>query len=349
MLVNKQIKKNIRGYDKDELKDIFVEYGEKPFRAQQVYQWIWQKSVDSFADMTNLSKDFRQFLDDKFVFHRLETLTAQKSSDRTIKSAFRLFDEKVVEGVLIPSGDRMTACVSSQAGCSLDCQFCATARLKLLRNLTADEIYDQVATIWKQAEDNYQRPLSNIVYMGMGEPLLNYKNVMRSIEMVTSPEGLGMSPRRITVSTSGVSKMIQKLGEDQVKFNLALSLHVANNEKRSKMMSINDSSPLEVLADALKFFYAQTGTRVTYEYIIFKDFNDSIDDAKDLADFCKHIPCKVNIIEYNPIDDGIYQQAPEHKVNAFVNYLENRNIIVNIRRSRGKDIDAACGQLANKI
>ncbi len=349
MLINKEVKKNIRGYDKDELKEIFVEYGEKPFRAQQVYQWIWQKSVNSFSDMTNLSKDFRQFLEDKFVFHRLETLTAQKSEDRTIKSAFKLFDDKVVEGVLIPAGDRMTACVSSQVGCSLDCKFCATARLKLMRNLTADEIYDQVATIWKQAEDNYQRPLSNIVYMGMGEPLLNYKNVKRSIEMVTSPEGLGMAPRRITVSTSGVAKMIQKLGEEKVKFNLALSLHVANNEKRSKMMSINDSNPLEMLAESLKYFYAQTGTRVTYEYIIFKDFNDSLEDARELAAFCRHIPCKVNIIEYNPIDDGIYQQAPEHKVNAFVNYLESRNIIVNIRRSRGKDIDAACGQLANKL
>jgi len=344
----KEEKLNIRSLDREEMKSLFVEKGEKAFRADQVHQWVWQKSAKSFGDMTNLSKDLRKFLEEHFIIHQLETVASQKSKDRTIKSGFKLHDGKIVEGVLIPADDRMTACISSQVGCSLDCKFCATARLKMMRNLTPDEIFDQVVEINNQAKSNYAAPLSNIVYMGMGEPLLNYKNVMHSIAMITSPEGLGMSSKRITVSTSGVAKMIKKLADDEVKFNLALSLHVANNEKRSRIMSINDSNPLELLADALKYFYDKTGTRVTYEYIIFKDFNDTIQDAKELADFCRHIPCKVNVIEYNPIEEGMFEQAPRHRVNAFLQYLESKNIIVNVRRSRGKDIDAACGQLANR-
>lgn len=344
----KLLKPNIRSFDKQELKDLFIEKGEKSFRADQVYQWLWQKHVVSFDEMTNLSKDMRKFLEENFNIHQLQTLTCQKSSDKTIKSAFSLHDGKVVEGVLIPTPKRMTACISSQVGCSLDCKFCATAQLKMMRNLTPDEIFDQVVTINNQAKENYNIPLSNIVYMGMGEPLLNYKNVMESIQLISSPEALGMAPRRITLSTSGVAKMIVKMAEDQVKFNLALSLHVANNEKRSKLMSINDSNPLEMLADALKQFHQKTGSRITFEYIIFKDFNDSLFDAKELADYCQYVPCKVNIIEYNPIEGGYFEQAPKHKTDAFIQYLESRNVIVNVRRSRGKDIDAACGQLANK-
>ncbi len=343
-----ETKPNIRSFDKDELKTLFVEKGEKAFRADQVYQWLWQKHVVGFDAMTNISKPLRQFLEENFTIHQLQTLTSQKSKDKTIKSAFSLHDGKVVEGVLIPTPKRMTACISSQVGCSLDCKFCATAQLKMMRNLTPDEIYDQVVALNNQAKENYNIPLSNIVYMGMGEPLLNYKNVMESIRLISSPEALGMAPRRITLSTSGVAKMIAKMADDQVKFNLALSLHVANNEKRSKLMSINDSNPLEMLADALKYFHEKTGLRITYEYIIFKDFNDDLSDAKELADYCKHVPCKVNIIEYNPIENGYFEQAPKHKTETFIQYLESRNVIVNVRRSRGKDIDAACGQLANK-
>jgi 23S rRNA (adenine2503-C2)-methyltransferase len=242
----------------------------------------------------------------------------------------------------------MTACISSQVGCSLTCAFCATGKLKRMRNLEASEIYDQVVALRDQAENTYNIPLSNIVYMGMGEPLLNYKNTLASVEKITSPEGLGMSPQRITVSTAGIAKMIMKLGDDGVKFNLALSLHAANDEKRNKIMPINEQNSLDALAEALRYFYDKTGTRVTYEYIIFRNFNDELQDARELAEFCKHVPCKVNIIEYNPIDDGEYQQADAHKVDAFARFLESKNIVVNVRRSRGKDIDAACGQLANK-
>jgi len=341
-------KKDIRSLSLEELKTVFTENGDKAFRAKQVYEWLWKKSARTFDEMTNLSKATRELLNTHFVINAVQVDDMQISRDRTIKNAFKLYDNKIVEGVLIPSTTRMTACISSQVGCSLTCKFCATGRLERLRNLNADEIYDQVVLIKNQAEEKYNEHLTNIVYMGMGEPLLNYKNVLDSVEKITSPEGLNMSPSRITVSTAGVAKMIKKLGDDEVKFNLALSLHAANDAKRNIIMPINESNTLEALAEALKYFYEKTETRVTYEYIAFKDFNDSIDDAKDLAKFCKHIPCKVNIIEYNSIDDGEFQQTTPERLKAFADYLESKNIIVNIRRSRGKDIDAACGQLANK-
>lgn len=339
---------DIRSLGLDELKDWFTNNGEKAFRAKQVYEWLWKKSARSFDDMTNLSLPLREKLKETFVINAVETDDLQISSDGTIKSAFKLHDAHVVEGVLIPTTNRMTACISSQVGCSLTCKFCATGRLKRLRNLNADEIYDQVVNIRDQAQKEYCQSLTNIVYMGMGEPLLNYKNVLESVEKITSEEGLGISPKRITISTAGIAKLIKKLGDDDVRFNLALSLHAANDEKRNYIMPINEQNSLEALADALKYFYAKTGTRVTYEYIIFRDFNDEIEDARELAAFCKHIPCKINIIEYNPIDGGEFEQADAQKVDAFAKYLENQNLIVNVRRSRGKDIDAACGQLANK-
>lgn len=341
-------KKDIRALSLEELKTIFIENGDQAFRAKQVYEWLWKKSVRTFDEMTNLSKATRDLLNTHFVINAVTVDDMQISNDRTIKNAFKLYDSNIVEGVLIPSTTRMTACISSQVGCSLTCKFCATGRLERLRNLNADEIYDQVVLIKKQAEEKYNTPLTNIVYMGMGEPLLNYKNVMESIEKVTSPDGLNMSPQRITVSTAGVAKMIMKLADDGAKFNLAISLHAANDTKRNHIMPINESNSLQALAEALKYFYNKTGTRVTYEYIAFKDFNDSLEDARELAAFCKHVPCKVNIIEYNPIDDGEFQQTTNERLKAFADFLESKNIIVNVRRSRGKDIDAACGQLANK-
>ncbi len=322
--------------------------GEPAFRARQVYSWLWEKSARSFDEMTNLSKPLREKLKEQFALNAIEVATSQISNDRTIKSGFRLHDGFVIEGVLIPTDDRMTACVSSQVGCSLTCKFCATGKLDRIRNLDAAEIYDQVAMIKQQSEEKYGIPLTNIVYMGMGEPLLNYANVLKSIERITSPDGLGMAPKRITVSTAGIAKMIMKLGDDEVKFNLALSLHAANDEKRSKIMPINESNSLEALAEALKYFYSKTESRVTFEYIVFKDFNDELSDARELAQFCKNVPCKVNLIEYNPIDGEEFTNASADKLEAFKEFLESRNIIVNVRRSRGKDIDAACGQLANK-
>ena len=344
-----EAQKNIRLLDLNEIKAFFSEIGEKPFRAKQVYEWLWKNSAMSFDDMSNLSLDTRNKLKENFTLPSVKIKASQSSSDKTIKYAFELVDGNIVEGVLIPSKTRMTACISSQVGCSLTCKFCATGKLKRLRNISFDEIVDQVAHIKRQAEENYKRPLTNIVYMGMGEPLLNYRNVLKSIDLITSENGLGMSPKRITVSTAGIAKMIKKLGDDDVKFNLALSLHAANDVKRSEIMPINDQNSLASLKEALIYFYEKTGTRVTFEYIIFKDFNDSIEDAKELAAFCKVVPCKINIIEYNPIDDAKFEKADADKTDKFAAFLEdNFNLIVNVRRSRGKDIDAACGQLANK-
>lgn len=322
--------------------------GEKAFRAKQVYEWIWQKSCVDFDEMTNLSIPFRERLKELFVINYVHVNNSQISSDKTIKSSFALFDSNLVEGVLIPADDRMTACVSSQVGCSLTCKFCATGYMDRKRNLNADEIYDQVVLIRRQAEEHYQVPLTNIVYMGMGEPLLNYANVLRSIDRITAPDGLNMASKRITVSTAGIAKMIKRLGDDAVKFNLALSLHAANDEKRNQIMPINEQNSLDSLAEALKYFYSKTKNPVTYEYIVFNGFNDTIRDAEELAVFCKHIPCKVNIIEYNPIAFADFINAAEDKIDAFADYLRDRGINTNIRRSRGKDIDAACGQLAIK-
>jgi 23S rRNA (adenine2503-C2)-methyltransferase len=341
-------KVNIRNLSFEELKNSLDILGEKSFRAKQVFEWLWQKNAATFDEMSNLSKDLRAKLNENFFIDHIQLDDQQISSDKTIKCAFSVGEGKVVEGVLIPTSSRTTACISSQVGCSLSCTFCATGRLKLMRNLTAGEIVDQVVYLKDQADNRYNTPLTNIVYMGMGEPLLNYKNVLQSVEMITSEQGLGMSPKRITVSTAGIAKMIRKLGDDEVKFNLAVSLHAANDKKRSHIMEINDSNNLEELSNALRYFHEKTESRVTFEYIIFKDFNDKIEDAQELAEFAKCVPCKINIIEYNPIDNGEFQQANRQNVDAFAAFLETKNLIVHVRRSRGKDIDAACGQLANK-
>ena len=339
---------DIRTLSQEELIDFFTVNNEKSFRAKQVMEWLWKKDAHSFEEMTNLSKSIRDLLNQHFVIPKISIDDQQISIDRTIKCAFKIEEGKVVEGVLIPTTKRMTACISSQVGCSLSCTFCATGSLKLMKNLTPGEIVDQVSLLRDLAEKKYNAPLTNIVLMGMGEPLLNYKNVMEGIKKITSPNGLGISSKRITLSTAGIAKMIKKLGDDQVKFNLALSLHAANDEKRNEIMPINEHNSLDALAEALKYFHEKTQTRITYEYIIFKNFNDSIADAEELVQFSRHVPCKINVIEYNPIDNGKLEQATPERVDAFAEYLEKNKVIVNIRRSRGKDIDAACGQLANK-
>lgn len=341
--------KDIRSLSKEELLLACEELGEKKFRAKQLWEWLWQKSARSFDEMTNLSKDFRARLADTYTFHTMTIANSQKSSDGTIKYAFRLNDDHLVEGVLIPTSDRVTACISSQVGCSLSCTFCATGFLKRERNLRLDEMYDQVAILREEAAKEYGINLSNIVLMGMGEPLLNYANVMAGMERVTAPDGLGMSPQRITLSTAGIAKMIKKLGDDGARFNLALSLHSANNEARAKIMPITDSNSLDDLVEALNYFHEKTGTRVTLEYCVINDINDDPLEAEELVAFCRRITCKVNLIEYNPIDLAEFRASSAEKIQRFAEYLEAKKVIVNVRRSRGKDIDAACGQLANKL
>lgn len=341
-------KKDIRALSKMQLQNFFESIGDKPFRGTQVYEWLWSKGAHTFDEMTNISKETREHLDENFVINHIKVDHLQKSADGTIKNAVKLHDNLIVESVLIPTNKRTTACVSSQVGCSLDCSFCATARLKRMRNLNPDEIYDQVVVIDRESRLYYDKPLSNIVFMGMGEPLMNYKNVLESIEKITSDEGLGMSPKRITVSTSGVPKMIKKLADDEVKFHLAVSLHSAIQETREQIMPFAKNFTLVDLQEALQYWYSKTNRRITYEYIVWKDINDKREDIDALVAFCKHVPCKVNLIEYNPIDDGAFQQASFDATQNYIDTLERYRIPVTVRRSRGKDIDAACGQLANK-
>ena len=341
--------KNIRHLSPAELEQYMEACGEKKFRAGQVYEWLWQKQAHSFDAMTNLSKDLRTRLATDFSLPALTVQAVQHSEDGTVKSRFETYDHHFVEGVLIPAESRLTACVSSQIGCSLNCRFCATGYMERKRNLLYDEIYDEVVLINQQAEKTYQKKLSNIVFMGMGEPLLNYKNVLKAIERITAPDGLAMSARRITVSTAGVAKMIHQLGDDGVRFNLALSLHATNDAKRNQIMPINETNNIRALVEALNYFYHKTSNEITLEYILFKDFNDSLRDADELIKIFRQVPADlVNIIEYNAIDNAQFQKPEEEKVERFINHLAKQRVNTRLRRSRGKDIDAACGQLANK-
>lgn len=340
---------DIRNLSKEQLIDQLEQLGEKPFRAKQIYEWLWKKSAVDFDNMTNLSKELREKLKTHFVIHPISTYKVQKSNDGTIKTAFQLYDKHLIEGVLIPTEDRATACVSSQVGCSLTCSFCATGFLKRERNLSAAEIYDQVVLINQQANESIGRNLSNIVFMGMGEPLLNYSNVLTAIDKITAEDGLNMSAKRITVSTAGIAKMIKKLAEDNVKFNLALSLHAADDEKRNTIMPINEQNNIEALIDALRYFQEKCKGEVTFEYILLDGVNDSIDDAKKLIAVCKQLDdVKINVIEYNKIDQADFHKSTVETREKFIDFLSKHKVIANVRKSRGKDIDAACGQLANK-
>jgi 23S rRNA (adenine2503-C2)-methyltransferase len=341
-------KKDIRSLTKEQLREFFVAQNDQSFRGNQVYEWLWSKGAHRFDDMTNLSKSTRTLLESHFVINHIKVDVMQRSEDGTVKNSVRLHDGLVVESVLIPTETRTTACVSSQVGCSLDCNFCATARLKRMRNLEPAEIYDQVVAIDRESRLYYNHPLSNIVFMGMGEPLMNYPNVLKAIEMITSEEGLGMSPKRITVSTSGIPKMIKKLADDEVKFKLAVSLHSAIESIRAQIMPFSVNFPLQDLREALEYWYKKTQSKITYEYVVWKGINDNQTAIDALIKFCKYVPCKVNLIEYNAIDDGQFQQASEEAIKAYISGLEANGIVVKVRRSRGKDIDAACGQLANK-
>ena len=340
---------DIRNISVEELQKFCKDNNLPKFRAKQVEEWLWKKGATSFAEMTSLSKEMRDLFTVHFVINSVKIHKAERSIDGTIKYSMKLHDNQLVEGVLIPSKKRITACISSQVGCSLDCAFCATGTLKLERNLTAAEIYDQVFILNEESISSFGKSLSNIVYMGMGEPLLNYNNMLESIELITTKKGMGMSPKRITVSTAGIAKMVKKLGDDMVKFNLAISLHSANDEKRSSLMILNDSVPLQELRDAIRYFYDKTNSRITYEYILFKEVNDSVEDAKELVEFCKVSPCKINLIQYNKVDGMDYKKSSNKNTETFISYLEEKHLIVNLRKSKGKDINAACGQLVNKL
>ena len=340
--------KNLRHASLEEIQALMADWGEPRFRATQIYEWIWKKHAGDIDAMTNLSRSLRDQLREAFFIPKVSINQSQFSEDGTVKSGFKLHDGRLIEGVIIPTEKRMTACVSSQVGCSLSCKFCATGYLARSRNLEFDEIVDEVTLLNAQAQEIFGRHLSNIVFMGMGEPLLNYKNVMRSIAQITSPDGLGMSPRRITLSTAGVAKMIKQLGDDAVRFKLALSLHAANDIKRNEIMPINESNNLQSLTEALNYFYQKTKNEITFEYILFKNFNDSQKDADELVKIYRKVPADlVNIIEYNAIDQADFAKPEEDVTLQFMRYIESKGVNARLRRSRGKDIDAACGQLAN--
>ena len=342
------MKKDIRELDLNAIKTFCLDNEMKPYVSKQVYSWLWNNSCYSFDEMSNLSKKNREIFDESYCINKIIEDTNEVSEDGTIKIKFKLHDGNFVEGVLIPQDTRMTACISSQVGCSLSCKFCATGTMARIRNLTAGEIYDQVVAISNKSKEVYNLPLTNIVYMGMGEPLLNYKNVIRSIHFITSSEGLEMSHKRVTLSTSGISKMIRKLADDKVKVNLALSLHAASEEIRNNIMPIGDSNSLNDLRDSLKYYFSKTKRKITYEYVLLKNVNDRIKDADDLYKFTKHIPSKVNLIEYNPVEGLGFEKSSEKSTELFMNHLDSRRVNVGLRRRRGKDINAACGQLANK-
>jgi 23S rRNA (adenine2503-C2)-methyltransferase len=339
---------DIRDLTLDEVKALVAELGEKSYRAKQLWEWLWKKKARAWDDMSDLPKAFRTALAERCVLRPLVLAEEQRSADGTVKCAFKTYDGHVVEGVLIPTPTRLTACISSQIGCSLTCSFCATGKLKRIRNLSAGEIVDQVVLIDQLAQKYYQQGLTNIVYMGMGEPLLNYANTLRSAERITAEDGLGMSAKRITVSTAGIAKMIRKLADYGTKFNLALSLHAANDAKRDRIMPINEQNSLAELKDALRYYTRVTRQPVTFEYILLRGFNDSLADAQELVRYASDVHAKVNLIEYNPIDEGGFGRTETTDAEAFQQYLDKKGIIARIRRSRGRDIDAACGQLANK-
>ena len=341
-------RRDIRALSLDDLRHFFTSHSAPAFKGDQVYEWLWRKGAHDFLGMTNLSKSHRSLLEEYFVINHIAVEKLQRSDDGTIKNAIRLHDGYLVESILIPTDTRSTACVSSQVGCSLDCHFCATAKLKRMRNLNPDEIYDQVVEIDKQSQLYYNRPLTNIVFMGMGEPLMNHKNTLVAIDKITSPDGLGMSPKRITVSTSGITKIIREISEHNPKFKLAVSLHSAIEETRNRLMPFTKSFPLNQLLEALKYWYEKTKSKITFEVVVWKGINDRQADIDALVSYCKQVPSKVNLIEYNAIGDDQFEQATPMAISAYTTALKDNRISVTVRRSRGKDIDAACGQLANK-
>ena len=342
---------DLRSLSLTDLQKSFKELGQPAYRAAQVYDWFWKLGAKSIDDMTNVPIALRELLKEKYTFNSIKLDVQQNSLDGTVKARYILHDGHKIESVLIPVTDdkRATACVSSQVGCSLTCSFCATGKMGRLRNLTAAEIYDQAFEMDKLSRQYLGYPLTNIVYMGMGEPLLNYSAVLESIEKITSPQGMAWSPKRITVSTAGIAKMIRRLGDEKVKFNLALSLHAADDLKRNEIMPINETNHLKALMESLDHYYKETKGRISFEYIALKGFNDTLEDADHLVKLCRgQFPVRVNVIEYNPVAGVPYHKSSEEVVDRFAKRVRDQGVMITVRRSRGKDIDAACGQLANK-
>ncbi len=342
--------KDLKELELNEISDYLLSINEKPFRAKQIYKWLWNKNVSSIDQMTDISIETREKIKENFILNPIKIIhSAESKKDGSIKYAFSTFDNLIIEGVIIPDKDRATACISTQVGCPLKCSFCATGKMGFSRNLSTSEIYEQVFLLNEKSTEKFGHKLSNIVMMGMGEPLLNLKNTLKAVDFVTNNYGLAMSPDRITISTVGIVKQLIELSDFKPKFNLAISLHSAINSKRSKIMPVNLSNPLPELINALKYYYKKTEKRISFEYLMLGGFNDSLDDAKALAEFCKNFPSKINLIEYNATPSSQFKKSTQKEVYTFTEFLKSKNLIVTIRRSKGTDIDAACGQLASKM
>jgi 23S rRNA (adenine2503-C2)-methyltransferase len=337
---------HIKQLNTDEWSELLQQQKQPLFRKKQLEEWLWKKRAMSFPEMTNIPEHFRTFLQEKFICSSILSFDESISLDTTRKYAFYLGNNDITEGVLIPSEDRVTACISTQVGCPLNCKFCATGSLGFSRNLSFAEIHDQIVFLFNKAEEVYNKPLSNIVVMGMGEPLLNYENTMLALEKISNKELMNFSPQRITLSTSGIVPGIKRMADEKIPYGLAISLHSAIQEKRKKMMPVSNKYPLIALSEALKYYHKKTENRITIEYILFENINNEIEDAEALARFCLSFPVKINIISYNYIQQGDFKKSQPKKTEAFTEFLKSKNIIVNIRNSKGSDIAAACGQLA---
>ena len=343
------ISSDIRSLDIEKLERILLKQNFEKYRATQIFDWLSKGDTRSFDQMKNLPKDLILFLNSRFIINNVIIKLVTKSDDGTVKFLLSLCDDNIIEAVLIPSENRITACVSCQVGCSLDCDFCATAKIKRMRNLDFYEIFDQSMILNFESVKLFGRSISNIVFMGMGEPLLNYKNVLKAIEMICSKKGIGISKKKITVSTSGMSKIIKLLADNNAKFKLAVSLHSAIEKTRNDIMPFSKDFPLSELMDSLNYWYKKTKSKVTIEYLVWESINDNMDHIKSLVEFCKRVPSKVNIIEFNDIGYLKFKRAETSWIQKYIEILKINNIPVSIRRSRGEDINAACGQLANKI
>ena len=336
--------KNIKDYDLIQLKEEMKEMGEKPFRAEQIFKWLYQDKVKSFNEMTNLSIELRNKLEEKYTICNFEIIKKQKSKDGTIKYLFDLLDGNAIETVLMSYHHGYSICVSSQIGCKMGCKFCASTGINFARNLTSGEIVEQLLAV----EQDTGVRISNIVFMGIGEPLDNYENVINAIRIINNPKGLNIGARHISISTSGLVPKIYKLAEENIPCTLSISLHATNNEKRSNMMPVNNSYPIEELIQACKDYIAKTNRRISFEYALAKDNNDNLDDAKELVKLLKGMLCHVNLIPINKIENGKFTKSSNENIMKFRDYLNDHGIVATIRRELGSDIDAACGQLRRK-
>ena len=336
--------KNIKDYTLQELKDELKILGEKPFRAEQIFSWLYKEKVKSFEEMTNLSLELREKLSKNYTICNFNIIKKQKSSDGTKKYLFDVLDGNAIETVLMQYHHGKTICVSSQIGCKMGCKFCASTGIKFERSLTPGEIVEQIIAV----EQDIQDKISNIVFMGIGEPLDNYDNVIKAIRILNDPKGLNIGARHISISTSGLVPKIYDLAKENIPCTLSISLHATNNEKRSRMMPVNNAYPIEELIKACKDYIKVTNRRISFEYALAKDNNDNLEDAKELINLLKGMLCHVNLIPINKIENGKYTKSTNESIIKFRDYLNDHGIVATIRRELGSDIDAACGQLRRK-